>query len=119
MIQVQSNNPTANAPGQTGVQFLSPKHVPQGGVLRLTIVRVTTDKPDNFGNPYVVTFTGQGGKYSKGYKPTSEATAIFAGAWGNDEAKWIGQLLDVGKATDEDGGVRLTYTPVGSGKAKK
>lgn len=117
MITVQSNNVATASPAQSGVQFLSPKHIPENGILALKVTRVTTDKPDNFGNPYVVYFSGQGGKYSKGYKPTSEATAVFAGVWGNDETKWIGQSVNVGKSTDEDGGVRLTYVPVAMQKS--
>lgn len=109
MITVQSNNNAAQSSASKGVQFLSPRHVPTGGSLACKITKVTTDKPDNFSNPYVVYFSDGGNKYSKGFKPTSDALATLVNLFGQDEAKWIGKAVLIGKTTDDDGGERLTY----------
>lgn len=109
MITVTRNNPTQGASTPKGVQFLSPRHIsnPEGHVA--TITKVTTDKPDNFGNPYVVYFVMDGQKYSKGYKSSSDALATLVDLFGADEKKWVKKTVVIGKLVDDDGGERLTY----------
>jgi hypothetical protein len=109
MIKVDRSNTAQAAASQPGVQFLSPKHTTEAGKLA-TITKVTTDKPDNYQNPYVVYFTMDGQKYSKGFKPTADALAILVELFGEDEKKWIGQAVIIGKKVDDDEGVRLTYS---------
>ena len=88
---------------------LTPRHIsnPQGNEAK--IVKVTANKPDRFGNPYVVYFVMDGGRYSKGYKPSSEALATIVSLLGADERQWIGKSLLIGKAVDHTGIERLTY----------
>lgn len=111
MITVQRPNQakSSNA-GSRGVQFLSPyKHVTKAEGHKATIYKVTTDKPDNFGNPYVVYFEMDGQKYSKGFLPTADGLAQLVELFGADEKKWIKKPLVISKSTDEDGGQRLVY----------
>jgi hypothetical protein len=110
MITVQRNNAASGSSTPRGVQFLSPRHVPVGGTLKGTIIRVTTDKPDNFSNPYVVYFLINGTKYSKGFKPTSDALAQLVELFGSDEKKWKDKPVTIGVQADEDEGQRLTYS---------
>lgn len=118
MITIQRNNPTVNTSATKGVQFLSPRHVTIEGVV-MKITRVTSDKVDNFGNPYVVYFAEGGNKYSKGYKPTSDALAALVDLFGADESKWSGQSVRIGKKVDDDGGERLTYVATSNPKPGK
>lgn len=109
MITVTRNNPTQGASTPKGIQFLSPRHITNPEGHTATITKVTTDKPDNFGNPYVVYFVMDGQKYSKGYKPTSDALSTLVDLFGADEKKWIKRTVVIGKMVDDDGGERLTY----------
>lgn len=104
--------------GQQGVQFLSPRHVTAKGGHMAKITKVTTDKPDNFGNPYVVYFVMEkdATKYSKGFKDTSALLASLVDLFGEDEGKWIGKPLVIGKETDDEGGERLSFSAVPKGK---
>ena len=109
MIRVdRSNTSTGKTTQQRGVQFLKTDHVTEAGKLA-KITKVTTDKPDNFGNPYVVYFEIDGQRYSKGYSPTSDALATLVELLGEDEKKWIGKTIVIGKSNDPDQGTRLTY----------
>lgn len=110
MITVARNNPTNNKVTPKGVQFLSPRHIRSEKGHGAKITKVTTEKPDNFGNPYVVHFQIGNDKYSKGYKETSDALANLVDLFGDDEKKWIGKTVLIGKSVDDDGGERLTYT---------
>jgi hypothetical protein len=116
MIKVQRANAPQGQASPRGVQFLSLRHVPEAG-LPFTIVKVTTDKPDNWLNPYVVHFENGGQKYSKGYSSTSDALATLVDLFGEDEKKWIGKTVIIGKQADEDLGVRLTYSKPKAAKA--
>jgi hypothetical protein len=112
MITVNRNNQGsgdgANIP--KGVQFLSPRHVTSPEGLKAIIFKVTTDKVDNFGNPYVVYFKSGNDKYSKGFKATSDNLISLVDMFGDDEKKWIGQSVVIGKKIDDDGGERLCFT---------
>ncbi len=112
MLTVQRSNAPTGQSTPRGVQFLSPRHIDESkrknGDL-FEIVKVTTDKADNFGNPYVVYYTRAGVKYSKGYAPTSDALAQLAEIFGLDEAKWKGKKVLIGVSVDADSGERLTY----------
>jgi hypothetical protein len=116
MIKVQRANAPQGQASPRGVQFLSLRHVTEAG-FPFTIVKVTTDKPDNWLNPYVVHFENGGQKYSKGYSSTSEALATLVDLFGEDEKKWIGKTVIIGKQADEDLGVRLTYSKPKAAKA--
>jgi hypothetical protein len=105
---VRSNAPEGKAVSK-GVQFLSPRHITSPEGLVFAISKVTTDKPDNYGNPYVVYFMRNGEKYAKGFKPTADALATLVDLFGIDEKKWTGKKVLVGVHTDEDSGVRLTW----------
>lgn len=110
MIEIQRNNtPEKGSTGVRGVQFLKPSHVtnPKGNEAK--IYKVTTDKPDNFSNPYVVFFEMNGGKYSKGFKPTSDNLHSLVDLFGADEKKWIGKKLLIVKQIGEDEAPRLAF----------
>lgn len=118
MIKVDRSNREAQKGGaQKGVQFLSPKHVADGKELTCKVVKVTTNKPDNFGNPYVVYFFDGTTKYSKGYSETSDALISLVDMLGEDEKKWVGRTVVVGKelndSADKESGYRLTYSQPG------
>jgi len=117
MITVQRSNAPVGTSTQRGVQFLSPRHV-AAGPLTMTIAKVTTDKPDNFGNPYVVYFTHNGAHYSKGYSPTSDALAQLVDLFGADEKKWTGKSVVIGASNNADEGERLTYAAVATNGKK-
>lgn len=93
--------------GSKGVQFLKPDHVRAG--VTATIKKVTTDKADNFGNPYVVYFEFGGVTYSKGYSPTSTALGSLIALLGQDEKKWNGKSVKLGVKTVDDQ-EQITYT---------
>lgn len=110
MLQVAKKAVNAQGEAQRGVQFLSPKHITNRETgLVFTVTKVTTNKPDNFANPYVVFFAMNGQKYSKGFKPTSEGLAQLCGFLGADESKWTTKKVNINVITDEDDGERLTY----------
>jgi len=109
MIQVQRNNvPQGTQQAARGVQFLKPIHATKEGV-KATITKVSTDKPDNFGNPYVVYMTINGQRYSKGFKPTSDNLASLVDLLGSDESKWIKKSITVFRVTDDEGSERLAF----------
>lgn len=110
MIKVTRPAKTSDSGGgQKSVQFLSPRHVDAKGTV-MSITKVTTDKPDNFGNPYVVFFkAGNGEKYSKGFKDTSSHLADIVDILGDDEKKWIGKSLLVSAVVDDDDMARLHF----------
>ena len=112
MIQVQRNNRAGDSGITTprGVQFLSPRHVTDAKGMKATIYKVTTDKPDNYGNPFVVFFKVGNDKYSKGFKATSDGLIALVDMLGEDEKKWSGKSLTINKYVDDDGGERLTFT---------
>lgn len=117
MLQIDSKKAQAQGAAARGVQFLSPKHIlnrNDGEVFE--ILKVTTDKPDNFNNPYVVFFSKGGEKFSKGFKPTSEGLAQLASFLGADEKKWSGVEVNINVLVDEDDGERLTYKSAGKEK---
>jgi len=108
MIKVDRSNQAQGQKTQRGVQFLSPKHI-LNDRQEATITKVTTDKPDNFGNPYVVYYKFGGQKYSKGYSETSDALMTLVDLFGEDEKKWIDKKVILGKVSSEETGTRLTY----------
>lgn len=111
MIELQRNNlPASGVTATRGVQFLKPTHVKDPKGMTAKIYKVTTDKPDNFGNPYTVFFNANGAKYSKGFKPTSDNLASLVGLLGADETKWVGKSVTIGKLVDDEGGERLVFT---------
>ena len=111
MITVQRNNRTSDAGASTprGVQFLSPRHVTDAKGLKATVYKVTTDKPDNYSNPIVVYFKVGNDKYSKGFKVSSDGLIALVDLYGEDEKKWLGKPVTIGKYVDDDGGERLTF----------
>lgn len=111
MITTTRSNPTQGNSTPRGVQFLSPKHVttPEGLVLQIT--EVTTDEPDNFGNPYVVYFQNGRDKYSKGFSPTHSLLHALVDMFGEDEKKWTGSQLRVTKQVTRGGAERLVFGP--------
>lgn len=112
MLTVQTSNAPKGSATQKGVQFLKPEHV-RAKSLVFTVAKVTTDKPDNFGNPYVVYFTCNGQRYSKGYSPTSTGLAELVSVMGTpDETKWAKKTVLIGASSSEDTGERLTYSAV-------
>ena len=113
VIQVQ-RSPQQQPDGKStprGVQFLSPRHITNLNGHQAKVLKITSDKPDNFGNPYVVFFLMDGVKYSKGFKPTSDALAQLVDLLGTDEKKWAGKALVISKSVDDDNGERLVYLP--------
>lgn len=117
MIKVDRTNHQAQQGSAKGVQFLSPKHVMSSSGITAKITKVTTNKPDNFGNPYVVYFYDGTTKYSKGYSPTSDALIALVDLFGEDEKKWVNRTVVIGKelndSADKDSGYRLTYSAPG------
>lgn len=108
MITLQRNNTTTGTSTPKGVQFLRPMHVTPEGV-KAIIVKATADKPDNFGNPVVVDFSFNGGKYRKGFKLTSDNLASIVDIHGADESKWAKKPIMIAKSVDDDGGERLVF----------
>ena len=110
MITVTRNANATTEVGK-GIQFLSPNHIFSTDGEKATIVKFLNHekKPDKFGNVYTVSYEFNGGKYSKGYKPSSDALATLVDLFGPDEKKWTGKVVIIGKSTDDEGGVRLTY----------
>jgi hypothetical protein len=94
-----------------GVQFLSPRHITAPGGHVAKIVKVTTDKPDNFGNPIIVyfTFDGESQKYSKGFRETSTLLCDLVDFFGNDEKKWPGKTVVISKELDDEQSERLRF----------
>jgi hypothetical protein len=115
----RSNVRTEATSTERGVQFLSPNHTNSAGKLA-KITKVNTPdnkgKSDNYGNPYVVYFTMDGQKYSKGFKPTSDNLAVLVELFGEDESKWIGQPVIIARTDDEDSGPRLAFSKPKAGK---
>lgn len=110
MITVQRNNvPQQGKTQARGVQFLKPIHVPTTGV-KAQIYKATSDKPDNFGNPYVVYFQFNGGKYSKGFKPTSDNLATLVDLLGADETKWAKKTVTITRLVDDEGAERIAFS---------
>lgn len=110
MIKLQRTNAPTGGATPRGVQFLSPRHLTNEVGHKAQIYRATTNKPDNFGNPYVVYFEMDGTKYSKGFKATSDGLAQLCDVLGTDEKKWVGKSVIIGKKVDDDNGERLTYS---------
>lgn len=110
MINLQRNNVPQGQETPKGIQFLSPRHVTSDKGFTAEIYKVTTDKPDNFGNPVVVYFKAGTQKYSKGFKLSSDLLATLCGIHGNDESKWKGKKVQVTKSTDDEGGERLQFS---------
>ena len=118
MINLQRRQvPTGNESTPRSISFLSPRHVTFDGVLA-KVIKVTTDKPDNFGNPVVVFYEFGGQKYQKGYKMTSDNLASQVDILGTDESKWIGKSLLISKVEGEEGDERLHFAAPKSGKGK-
>jgi len=111
MITVTRNQGTTTEVNK-GVQFLSPNHIfsTNGETAKITKFVNNEKNPDKFGNVYTVYFEFNGGKYCKGYKPTSDALATLVDLFGTDEKKWVGKTVIIGKHIDDDGGARLTYS---------
>jgi hypothetical protein len=111
MITLQRNNlPQGTTQAARGVQFLKPLHVTNPEGMKAKVYKVTTNKPDNFGNPVTVYFNVGGAKYSKGFKLTSDNLASIVELLGADETKWIGKGVTIGKLVDDEGGERLVFT---------
>jgi hypothetical protein len=111
MIELATNNiPQGQSTAKRGVQFLKPQHIKNPNGEKAKILKVATDKPDSFGNPYTVYFTFGGQKYSKGFKPTSDNLRDIVGLLGADETKWSGKPITIGKLVDDEGGERLIFT---------
>lgn len=117
MITVQRGNAASATSTPKGVQFLSPRHITKAEGHIAKVTKVTTPdnggKPDNFGNPYVVYFLMEGTRYSKGFKPTSDALAQLVDLLGADEKKWSNASIRITKTVDDDGGERLAYLKAG------
>jgi hypothetical protein len=110
MINLQRNQAPTETNVKRGVQFLKPQHVTNPTApLKAKIYKVTTDKPDGFGNPVIVYFQVGTQKYSKSFKLTSDNLAALVELHGADETKWIGKPVSIGKSVSEDG-ERLTFT---------
>ena len=113
MITLQRNQTPSETNVQRGVQFLKPQHVPvvngKIGTLPAKVYKVTTDKPDGFGNPVIVYFNATGQKYSKSFKLTSDNLASLVEILGADETKWAGKAITISKVASEDG-ERLTFS---------
>jgi len=118
MINARRQAAPSGSGGVSGVQFLGLKHITSSGGHVAKIVRVTTDKPDNFGNPFVVYFTmGEDGtRYSKGFRETSPLLCDLVDFFGNDEKKWLGKQIVIRKVTDEEGSERLSFGRLPEGK---
>jgi hypothetical protein len=111
MITLQRNNiPQGQQAAGRGVQFLKPVHVTNPKGMAAKVIKVTSDKPDNFGNPYTVFFSMNSAKYSKGFKPTSDNLAALVEILGADETRWAGKSVTIGKLVDDEGGERLVFT---------
>lgn len=122
VIQTQRSNALQNGTTSVpkGVQFLSPRHIVNNVPLLATITKVTvfygekdkrnTGKPDAFGNPYVVYFSVAKDRYSKGFKPTSDNLHALVDLFGEDETKWEGKKVTIGKGVDDFGSERLLFT---------
>jgi hypothetical protein len=111
MIELQRNNiPESGGVQKRGVQFLKPAHIKSDKGQLARITKVTTDKPDNFGNPVVVYFLMDVQRYSKGFKLTSDNLASICDILGTDETKWVNRLILIGKFSDDDGNERLIFT---------
>lgn len=111
MITLQRNNiPQGDAQQSRGVQFLKPTHVTNPKGMAAKIYKVTNGKSDNFGNPVTVHFNIDGARYSKGFKFTSDNLASLVALFGQDETKWVGKTLTIGKLVDDEGGERLVFT---------
>lgn len=118
MITVQRNTVQTGKTTPRGVQFLKPDHVMQPTAAK--IVKLTIDKPDNYGNPYVCYFSFGGVTYSKGYKPTADALARLVDLFGNDESKWSDRDVILSATEDAEGGLRLAYdVPTTKGQPKR
>jgi len=114
MIELQRRQvPTGNEQTPRGVTFLKPQHATKEGTVA-TITKVTNGKPDNFGNPVVVSYSMNGQKYSKGYKLTSDNLASHVDALGNDESKWAKKSIKIFRVTDDEGAERLAFGPAKS-----
>ena len=114
MITLQrAQTPSETSASPRGVQFLKPQHVPvyggKIGEIKARVYKVTTDKPDGFGNPVIVYFQAPGQKYSKSFKLTSDNLAALVGFLGEDETKWAGKPVTISKTVNEDG-ERLTFS---------
>jgi hypothetical protein len=114
MINLQRNQTPTETSAHRGVQFLKPSHVPvvsgKIGTLKAKIYKVTTDKPDGFGNPVTVYYNVDGQKYSKGYKFTSDNLADHCDLLTPDETKWIGKSITISKKIGDDGEERLIFS---------
>lgn len=110
MINLQRNNTPQGNEVPKGIQFLSPRHVLTAQGFKAEIYKVTTDKPDNFGNPVVVYFKAGTIKYSKGFKLSSDLLATLVDLLGADESKWTKKVITIGKMVDDNGGERLTFS---------
>jgi hypothetical protein len=109
MITVQRGNPAQGKSTPKGIQFLNLGHIGATATVA-KITEVTTDEPDNYGNPVVVYFEFGGTDYSKGFKPTSDGLIALVDLLGADETKWVGKSVKIGKKADKRGGERLTYS---------
>lgn len=111
MLKITRTNKAAeNGKIPKGVQFLSPRHITNAKGHLAKITKMTTDKPDNYGNPYVVYFVMDGDKYSKGLKGDSLLLIDLVDILGTeDEKKMIGKEILIGKTVDDEGGERLTF----------
>lgn len=118
MIVLQRAAQNSGKSTPRGVQFLKTDHVMQPTPAK--ILKVTTDKPDNFSNPIVVYFTFGGITYSKGYKPTADGLARLVELFGNDETKWANRDVILSAAEDTEGGLRLAYdVPATKGQPRR
>lgn len=106
MINITPQQVKTGSTTQRGIQFLKPLHCTTNPVAVIT--KVTTDKADNFGNPYVVYFEFGGQKYSKGYSPNSDALRQLVAFFGSDETKWKGKKVTLGVQVIDDQ-ERITY----------
>lgn len=110
MVNVVRSNQAQGTSTPKGVQYLSPKHVTTPDGFNATIKKLTTDKPDNYQNPYVLFLTRGADLFSKGFKPTSDLLISLVDMLGDDESKWPGKVINVNKKTDADEGVRLVFS---------
>jgi hypothetical protein len=93
-----------------GVQFLSPKHVPENGKLVLECTEVTTNEPDTYGNPIVIYFKDASGtQYSKGFKTSSDNLRDICNIWTRDEKTWKGKKTTVTVIEGRRGGTQMKF----------
>jgi hypothetical protein len=110
MLQLtERQQPTATGNQVKGYTFWKPQHCTKAGT-KCTVSKVTTDKPDNFGNPVVVYWTANDGqKYSKGFSLAADGLRNIAGVLSLDETKWKGKSFMAYQEVGDEGDLRTRF----------